>query len=633
MNRSVTPGLRSGVPPSARSVRKGARSRRAGKPLRASAISADAQKYSALPRRCRATPNWPALTSANPLAKHQRPKRLYRAEARQPLSWRSDGANRRGAAEQPLPAARRSEVAAFIRRYAASLGDYLLGGARESGLEAAYALGRLAIAMNMGVLDISAVHGQALRSFMQSAGDVDACERMTQRAGEFFSECMAAFEIVHRGYRETCAELGKVNRALRERAAELADAKELIESLAKARSAFLAEAGRRLSASLDFDQTLQTIADLAVPELAQWCAVDLVEPETAGAIRRAAQSSAQGGGLEGAPGEVPLQEALSAGLSAAVAEKASRVLEVEAARESRGLLCIPLLARGEVFAALELLSAEGGTWDGAAIDLAEELGRRASIALENARLLREAQEAVRVREEFLSLASHELRTPLTPLLIRLSIAARRSRGGEAVDPVVFEACLRQVHRLISLVNDLLDVGRIQAGKLELHFEVLSLTGLAEEVRATFAGAYAGRPLRFDRGREPALVRGDRARLEQVVTNLVENALKYSAQEAPVDLSVSVEGGSAVLAVRDQGIGIPREQQKQIFERFFRAANAGSAGGSLGLGLFICRDIVERHGGAIRVESQVGRGSAFFVTLPLWAEPASAGALAEAHNGP
>jgi signal transduction histidine kinase len=527
--------------------------------------------------------------------------------------------------ELPLAAARRSEVAAFIRRYAASLGDFLVGGARESGLEAAYALGRLAIAMNMGVIDISAVHGQALLSFVQSAGDVDACEEMTQRAGEFFSECMAAFEIVHRGYRETCAELGKVNRALRERAAELADAKELIESLAKARSAFLAEAGRRLSASLDFDQTLRTIADLAVPELAQWCAVDLVDPKTAGAIRRAAQSSA--------PGEVPLQEALSAGLSAAVAEKASRVVELEAMRGSRGLLCIPLLARGEVFAALELLGAEGGAWDAAAIDLAEELGRRASIALENARLLREAQEAVRVREEFLSLASHELRTPLTPLLIRLSIAARRSRGGEAVDPAVFEACLRQVHRLISLVNDLLDVGRIQAGKLELHFEVLSLTALAEEVRATFAGAYAARPLRFDRGREPALVRGDRARLEQVVTNLVENALKYSAEETPVDLSVSVEGRSAVLAVRDQGIGIPREQQKQIFERFFRAANAGSAGGSLGLGLFICRDIVERHGGAIRVESQVGRGSAFFVTLPLWAEPASAGALAEARNAP
>lgn len=511
----------------------------------------------------------------------------------------------------------RPELAAFVRRYAASLGDYLLGGPRESGLKTADALGRVAIAVGMGVLDVTAVHGQVLLSFVRSAADLEACERLAARAGEFLSGCMAAFEGVHRGARESCLELGRMNRQLRETALELAAAKERIQRLAAARSAFLAEAARRLSTTLDFDQLLLALAELPVPQLARWCAIELVEPESR-ALRRAAETSAPGPWREGvaAGNRVPLDAALSAELAGVVAQRASRVL-----RSGAALLAVPLLARGGVFAVLVLLSARRGGWDGAEIELAEELGRLASAALENARLSREVSEALRVRDQFLSLASHELRTPLTPLLLRLSAAARRSRRGEAIDGAVLESSLRQVQRLSGLVSDLLDIGRIQAGRLELQLEAVPLVALVEEVRTTFCAAHAGRALRLASGREPAMVRGDRARLEQLVTNLVENALKYSAEGSPVDLAVEVQGGCAVLTVRDRGIGIPLEQQQRVFERFFRADNAGAVGDSFGLGLFICREIVERHGGAIWMESEEGLGTAVFVSLPRWAEPA------------
>ncbi len=250
----------------------------------------------------------------------------------------------------------------------------------------------------------------------------------------------------------------------------------------------------------------------------------------------------------------------------------------------------------------------------------EALGSRLALECERDRLLgeserlyRDAQEAVRVRDEFLSVASHELKTPLTPLATRLQMLQRRVRAGLPVDEAAIERAQASLGRLAWLINDLLDVTRIQAGTMEMQQRPISLTRIAENAVAATAPRDSGR-IRFEAAGE-VLVQGDPNRLEQVVSNLVDNALKYSSGEVVV--AIRNEGTQAHLTVSDHGIGIPAEQLEQLFERFFRARNASSASyGGLGLGLYIVRDIVERHGGRIWAESAEGRGATFHVSLPV-----------------
>ncbi len=223
--------------------------------------------------------------------------------------------------------------------------------------------------------------------------------------------------------------------------------------------------------------------------------------------------------------------------------------------------------------------------------------------------------AVRARDEFLSVAAHELRTPLTAVNLALDGVARRSSAGAANAEWVLrqtESSRRAVRRLNRLVEDLLDMSRIGAGRLELSLEEVELGALVREVAERFAESTASALV--VEAPQPVVGRFDRSRLEQVLMNLVGNALKYG-EGKPVTVAVSAEAGRARLEVRDQGIGIPPESQKRIFERFHRASTARNYGG-LGLGLWISRDIVEAHGGRIAVTSAPGSGSAFRVELPL-----------------
>lgn len=240
-----------------------------------------------------------------------------------------------------------------------------------------------------------------------------------------------------------------------------------------------------------------------------------------------------------------------------------------------------------------------------------------------ARLYREAQEAVRVRDDFLAIASHELKTPLTPLALRLQLIERKLRRGEVVDAALVEKAVRQLDRLTNLISDLLDVSRIQAGRLMLHPEPVSLRALVEHLANEQHLGDPTHPVSIDAPDADLVVTADRARLAQVVSNLLDNAAKYSPPESPIRVRVTRQENEAILSVTDYGIGIPTEQQSKLFERFFRADNAPITGyGGLGLGLYITRDIVERHGGRIWVESELGHGSTFHVALPL--EPRAAG---------
>jgi two-component system OmpR family sensor kinase len=233
------------------------------------------------------------------------------------------------------------------------------------------------------------------------------------------------------------------------------------------------------------------------------------------------------------------------------------------------------------------------------------------------------REAVRAREEFLSVASHELRTPLTPLKGFASLTLQRLEKLEGFPErewllKALRSMSRQTERLTRLVDDLLDTARIQAGRFELNLTQVDLLPVVHEVLERFA--FRGSDgLRFQVESPAGSLEGvwDAARLDQVLTNLVSNAVRYSPQGGTVHLSFDVAPTYVELRVRDQGIGIPLESVGRLFRPFSRASNATSRHfGGLGLGLFICREIVERHGGTIWAESPgPQKGSCFFVRLP------------------
>jgi PAS domain S-box-containing protein len=251
---------------------------------------------------------------------------------------------------------------------------------------------------------------------------------------------------------------------------------------------------------------------------------------------------------------------------------------------------------------------------------AVNISERKRLEQEGQRLYQEAQRAVHLRDEFLQVASHEMKTPVTSLSLRLQLLRRvaeaepSSTSARRIEREV-EAMRRQVNRLAELVDDLLDVSRITAGRLHLKPERVDLCELTREVSTRFAlqAARAGCELEVDLACE-ALGQWDPLRLDQVVSNLLSNALKYGAGH-PIHIRAETMGAQARLTVRDEGIGIAPEALGRIFHKFERAVSGRNYGG-LGLGLFICRQIVEASGGTIQVESQLGRGATFVVELPL-----------------
>jgi signal transduction histidine kinase len=269
------------------------------------------------------------------------------------------------------------------------------------------------------------------------------------------------------------------------------------------------------------------------------------------------------------------------------------------------------------------------------VELGEQLAQQAA---ENARLYREAQKAVRMRDEFLSVASHELKTPLTPLHLKLQGIKREAErspdghmpGAQVVRAV--EGAEQQVRKLAVLVNELLDVARLTEGRLTLAPEKVDVSQLLGELAGRFAPEAARMKCALRVDAPPGVVGSwDRQRLEQIVTNLLTNALKYGSGR-PVTLTARQVGNQAWLLVRDEGIGIAPESLGRIFGKFERAVPERHYGG-LGLGLYIAQQLAHAMGGEIRVESRVGEGSVFTVVLPLSTCPWKGAARDDDFNAP
>jgi signal transduction histidine kinase len=254
------------------------------------------------------------------------------------------------------------------------------------------------------------------------------------------------------------------------------------------------------------------------------------------------------------------------------------------------------------------------------VRLLEEVAARAALAIDHARLYREAQAAVRMRDEFIAVASHELRTPLTPLQMRLQALQRQMEELARVDPemrgvpTMVKSMSRQVRKLSVLIDRLLDVSQVAAERPHLELEPVDLREVVREVVARSQDeAHAHDEQLEVEASEPVPGLWDRARLEQVVSNLLANAIKYG-RGRPIHVRVGAYAGYAYLRVRDQGIGIAPEHLARIFGKFERAVSERHYGG-LGLGLYITHQIIQALGGEIRVQSTLGEGALFEVTLP------------------
>jgi signal transduction histidine kinase/PAS domain-containing protein len=287
-------------------------------------------------------------------------------------------------------------------------------------------------------------------------------------------------------------------------------------------------------------------------------------------------------------------------------------------------LAVPVVSRsGEVIGGLFFGHSEAGVFAEKDERIVAGLASQAAIAMDNARLFEKATEAVRVRDEFLSISSHELRTPLTPLKIQLQTLARHLRKGTLRElpedrlQKMVDTSERQVSRLTNLVEDLLDVSRISSGRLKLSFEDVDLAEVVREVVERYRPQLQAEKCEVHEHILPHLpARVDRLRFEQVLVNFLTNAMRYAGGK-PVEISLTKEEGMAALTVKDHGIGISREDQKRIFDRFERVASSANFGG-LGLGLFIVQQIVSAHSGTVSVRSEPGEGSAFTVRIPLLA---------------
>ena len=400
---------------------------------------------------------------------------------------------------------------------------------------------------------------------------------------------------------------------------------------------FLAHAGAALARTLEYDAALAAIAEVPVPTLADACMLTVIEEN--GAIRRVAGlgrlGERRGRALRmlaerhqltwDSPSEVI--DVLRRGQPMIVEHADDEWLEAHEETEAavalwrevapRSLLIVPLRVGERPVGALKLIATDPGrrfTLD--AMDLALRLAIHASLALENARLYRSAQQATRAREQMLSVVSHDLRNPLSAI----AMCARVLRDAPPEDGRERAALLSTIDDstewMNRLIQDLLDVASIEAGRLSLATQPERPRSLVTAALQMFEVEAAERSieLRADVPGDVPTVLADEGRVVQLLGNLVRNALKFSPDGSSINVGAALRDGEVVFSVRDHGPGIAPESLPRVFERYWRAA-AGARHRGAGLGLSIARGIAEAHGGRIWVESTLGQGATFYFSLP------------------
>jgi signal transduction histidine kinase/DNA-binding response OmpR family regulator len=402
---------------------------------------------------------------------------------------------------------------------------------------------------------------------------------------------------------------------------------------------FVAEASAELAASLDYPTTLKTASHLPVPFLADWSVVfaeeddETIQPVASYHREQALTGVAESflGRAAGEYGPGPFAREMAAiGIPLLVpdigqadlarAAPDAEVADRLAAVGFHSLMVVPLRTRRRMLGALALMTSSAERrYTSDDLTLAEDLGQRIALALEAARSHLDLQLADRRKDEFLAMLAHELRNPLAPILTAVELA-REAELGDARVRKAHDVVERQARHMARLVDDLLDVSRVTRGKVELRRQRVELRDLVWHAVQT------SRPLIDQRRHQlsvevpdpPIHLDADPARLEQVLTNLLNNAAKYTQPGGRIALQVERAGEEALIRVSDTGVGIPREMLRKVFDPFVQVSSElDRAPGGLGLGLTLVKMLVELHGGAVSARSEgVGRGSELEVRLPI-----------------
>ncbi|MCC7416081.1 MAG: PAS domain S-box protein [Acidobacteria bacterium] len=423
--------------------------------------------------------------------------------------------------------------------------------------------------------------------------------------------------------------------------AELYDAQRRIRHEAEYRgrqAQFLAEASAALSSSLDYEATLNRVVRLAVPHVADWCAVDIADD--AGTVRRLAAAHVDPGKAELArrlqehypdavEGPVGVRSVIRDGQPLMIRHVTEATL-VRIARTPQHLadlktlqiasfLCVPLVAHGRTLGAITFVNAESGRiYSDDDLAFAQDVAYRSAIAVDNARAYARANAANRAKDEFLATLSHELRTPLNAVLGWVRMLRAGSVSPTKI-PRALEVIESNAGAQLRLVEDLLDLSRIITGKFRLDVRPIHLTGAIDAAVAAVQPAASAKniALTVDADVDAGLVHGDAERLQQAVWNLLSNAIKFTPPGGRVALSLRGVASQVIVEVEDSGEGIAADVLPYVFDRFHQGESGSTRGHmGLGLGLAIVRHIVELHGGHVGVRSEgKGRGAIFTIALP------------------
>lgn len=276
-------------------------------------------------------------------------------------------------------------------------------------------------------------------------------------------------------------------------------------------------------------------------------------------------------------------------------------------------LSVPVISgSGEVIGGLFYGHPEPGVFEKEHEDLVGNIAAQAAISLDNSILFERVKSFSEKKDEFIAVASHELKTPLTTIKGYLQVLAKKEK--EKMSKLFLTKSLDQVNKLNTLVEDLLNMSRLEAGKLDFKRESFDLKRMLVEMIETFSYSSQTHELRHELGNQPVMFVGDKQRIEQAVTNLITNAVKYSPKADKIFLTLSQLNGMVQISVKDEGIGLTEKELSQIFSRYYRAESTRGISG-LGLGLYLTKQIIDRHKGKIEVESKFGKGSVFSILLP------------------
>ena len=404
---------------------------------------------------------------------------------------------------------------------------------------------------------------------------------------------------------------------------------------------FLADASARLSASLGFDEVLQTIADCATPVLGDASLVDVLDGQNF--VRRVANGSADGAetkatlvsGALSWDSLSPAVDVIRRGRSEIVERVDDAWLEAHEENpeqltrwrrlDVRSMLVVPLGVGERTFGAVTLLALDGRPMYGAeARALAEKFASHASLALENARLYREARRATEGRDQVLGVVSHDLRNPISAIAMCAS-ALRDNWVGDAQEREnLLTTIVQSTEWMNRLIQDLLDVASIEAGRLSLERGRETPQSIVGSALRMFEVEATGRHIELASPATDDLpsVNVDATRIVQVLGNLLRNALKFTPDGGRISVGAAMRGGSVVFSVADTGPGIPIADQPKVFDRYWHSRRTANKRGT-GLGLSIAKGIVEAHGGRMWLESEPGQGSTFFFSIPAEANAGKA----------